>query len=166
MNLKEQCIYLKRFAFLVLLLLGCQAKNLGEKEVHELGRKNKSYVNMLMVQYVAPSEKYKQRVPPPPIGWSYLTVGATYKGDTLRILLDTVKELVSLSEIADSPVDSVSIASLVKGESFLKLNEKALKEAYVIGRSASIDSVRLNGKKYTLEYYFNEEGYQKQHLNF
>lgn len=153
------------FAFVVLLLAGCQAQSFEEKETNRLGRKNKSYVSTLMVQYVAPSERYEGTVPPPPIGWSYLTVGATYKGDSLRILVDTVRELVSLSEMADAPVDSASIASLVKGNSFLTLNEEALKEAYVIKPSASIDSFRSHGKEYILEYYFDDKGYQKKPLD-
>lgn len=165
MNIKERCIYYRRFAFLVLLLAGCQTKNAEEKKADEFGRKSESYVSTLMVQYVAPSERYEGTVPPPPIGWSYLTVGATYKGDSLRILVDTVRELVSLSEMADAPVDSASIASLVKGNSFLTLNEEALKEAYVIKPSASIDSFRSHGKEYILEYYFDDKGYQKKPLD-
>lgn len=167
MNLKEPAIYMRLFVLLVLLLVGCQKSNgIVEEYPNEQGRKNIAYVNTLMVQHVNPSVKNEGQVPPPPIGWSYLTVGATYKDDTLRILLETVKELVKISLLANSPVDSVSIASLIKGDKFLRLNEKGLKESFVIDPVASIDSVKLHGKEYTLKHYFNERGYQKVFLDF
>lgn len=167
MNLKSLSIHIKLLVFLIPLLVGCQkGTNHVEEYPVEQGRKNIAYVNTLMVQYVNPSAKYEGQLPAPPIGWDYLTVGATYNDDTLRILLDTVKELVKISMLADSPVDSVSIASLIKGENFLRLNEKALKKVFVIKPFESIDSVKLHGKEYTLKYFFDEKGYQKVHLKF
>ena len=147
---------------LLLLLGGCQTKNeLVESQPYEQGRKNKLYVKTLMHQYVAPSERKNRSLPltlpPPPIGFSYLTVGATYKGDTLRILLHTVRELVEISEIAGSPTDSAYIASLVKGDNLLKLDGEAIKEVSIIKPWASVDSVRSQGKQYTLNYYFKKK---------
>jgi hypothetical protein len=166
MSLREPATYLYLFVLLILLLIGCQKKNnIVEDHPDEQGRKHKRYVKAIMTHFVAPSQRNADLLPPPPIGWSYLTVGATYEGDTLRIMLDTVKELVDLSTLAGAPTDSASIASVVKGENLLNLNEKAFGEASIIKPLASIDSVRSQGRQYTLKHYFKESGYQKVHLS-
>ncbi len=158
-------MYVGLLGFLVLLLTGCRSTPV-EELPDEQGRKNRSYVKALMFQYVSPNERYEGRMPPPPIGFSYLTIGATYKSDTLRILLHTVRELVDISETAGSQTDSAYIASLIKGEDLLDLNKEAIEESYVIKPLASIDSVKSRGRQYTLDYYFTENGYQKVHLSF
>ena len=157
---------MRLFVLLVLLLVGCQKRNnIVEEYPDEKGRRHKRYVKAIMTHFVAPNQRNADLLPPPPIGRSFLTVGATYEGDTLRILLDTVKELVDLSILAGSPTDSASIASVVKGEKLLNLNEKAFGEASIIKPWASVDSVRSQGKQYTLNYYFKKSGYQKVHLS-
>ncbi|PSR54092.1 hypothetical protein AHMF7605_11450 [Adhaeribacter arboris] len=155
------------FVLLLIFLTGCQSKHEPvEKVPNEQGRENESYVKALMTHYVAPSTRSKDLLPPPPLGYSYFTAGATYKGDTLRILLNTVKELVDLSVLAGESTDSVSIVSLVKGETLLELNEEAKNETKVIKRWASVDSIKSQGKNYTLNHYFSESGMQRKNLDF
>jgi hypothetical protein len=136
------------------------------KLLEEQGRKGAPYVKAIMSGYKAPDEKSMNLLPPPPNAYSYFSVGATFKGDTVKILVRrTIRELVDLSKLAGQPTDSVTIASLVKGESLLELNEEAKKEAQIIKVSANIDSVKLKGKDYTVNYYFDPSGYQKNTLN-
>ena len=151
----------------LIYLTACQSKHEPvEKLPNEQGRKNENYVKALMTHYVAPSARSKDLVPPPSIGYSYFTVGATYKADTLRVLLNTVKELVDLSLLAGESTDSVSIVSLIKGETMLQLNEEAKSETKDVKRRASVDSIESQGKKYTLNHYFNESGMQRKSFDF
>lgn len=149
------------------LLFGCQSKpETIIKLPEEQGRKRAPYVKAIMSGYRAPGEKSVNLLPPPSNAYSYFSVGATFKGDTVKILVRrTIRELVDLSELAGQPTDSVTIASLVKGESLLVLNEEAKREAQIIKVSANIDSVRSKGKDFTVNYYFDPSGYQKKNLN-
>lgn len=90
MNFREPAIHMRLFVLLVLLLVGCQKRNSNvEQHPDEQGRKHERYVKAIMTHFVAPSQRDANSLPPPPIGRTFLTVGATYEGDTLRILLDT-----------------------------------------------------------------------------
>ncbi len=154
-------------AFLLVYLAACQSKQAPIKKLpNEQGRKNEDYIKALMTHYAAPSARSKDLPPPPSIGNSYFTVGATYKGDTLRILLYTVKELLDLSLLAGASTDSVLIVSFIKGGTMLRLNEEAKKETKVVKYSASVDSIKSQGKDYTLKYYFSESGMQKKNFDF
>jgi hypothetical protein len=147
------------------ILLGCQSKTEPSKDVPEpQGRKSSGYVEALMSHYRAPETEIKGQLPPPPIGYAYFTVGATDEEDTVRILLDTVKELIDLSILAKQPADSITIASLVRGESLLKLNPEAKQKASLIKHRASLDSIIQKGKKFTLDSLFTKSGMQKDNL--
>jgi hypothetical protein len=149
------------------LLFGCQSKpETIIKLPEEQGRKKLTYVKAIMSGYRAPGEKSVNLLPPPPNAYSYFSVGATFKGDTVKILVGrTIRELVDLSELAGQPTDSITLASLVNGEGLLELNEEAKREAQIIKVSENIDSVKLKGKDYTVNYYFDPSGYQKNTLN-
>lgn len=156
------------FSFgLCLFFMCCQGKiEPFEKSPDYQGRQDKAYVNAIMNRYLDPRKENKNQLPPSPLGISYFTIDAKYKSDTLRILIDTVSDLVKLSRIADSSTDSVFISKLVKGESLLHLNDIAFKQAFVIKHSAKVDSVKSKGKDYTVNYYFKENGWQRKPLNF
>ncbi|WP_299821596.1 hypothetical protein [uncultured Pontibacter sp.] len=149
----------------LLFLVSCQIEPKSKTEISELyGERSKGFVKALMTHYRNPYKEYKEQLPPPPIGSFLFTVGAINGEDTVRILLDTVSELVKLSIIANQPLDSATIASIVKGEKLLTLNAEAMGNALVIEPSSRIDSIIQKGKKFTLDSLFTERGMQKKNL--
>jgi hypothetical protein len=166
MNLKEQLVIVLSSLMLVLLFIGCQSKTeLSENQFGESGRRSKRYVKAIMTHYVAPDPRNMNLLPAPPEGNSFFTVGAAYKGDSLQVLLSTVKELVGMSKLAGLPTDSASIASIVNGDNLLILNAEAFRIATTIKPYASVDSLKSQGKQHIINYYFSENGYQRKQLS-
>lgn len=118
----------------------------------------------LMTHYRIQGKISKEQLPPPPVGYAFFTAGAAYGEDTVRILLDTVKELVELSVLANQPTDSITIASIVKGDRLLRLNPEAKQNASVIKPWESLDSITRRGKEFTLDSLFTKSGMQKKNL--
>lgn len=152
----------------VLLLLGCQRDGHTLKNpTTEEGRKLDSFIKGVMHNYTPYYSKretdpeYISRVPGAVRPHYLFTVDATYKGDTVRILLTKLWKLVELSKRVGAPTDSLSLVALVKGERQLELNEDAMDRVTVVRKWKSVDSVTKKGKQPTLNYYFRDNGYIK-----
>lgn len=117
-----------------------------------------------MTHYTAPNKIKKEQLPPPQIGYSFFTIGGLNGVDTVRILFDTVRDLVELSLLAQQPTDSISIVSLIKGKNFLVLNAAALKEANIVKPWMPLDFILSKGKQFTLDSLFTKKGTQKTNL--
>ncbi len=152
------------FQLFIMILFGCKSKEQAQKEVSiEEGRLLDSFVKGIMHRYTAYYSKRKVD-PRLPTDWrpEYLyTVGATYKGDTIRILQKGLWDLIELCEETGAPIDSLSLAGLVKTEKLLKLNKNAMDGVFIVRKWKSVDSVATAGKQEFLNYYFNDDGFLK-----
>ncbi|WP_192823551.1 hypothetical protein [Rufibacter sp. LB8] len=151
--------------FLLISFSNCH-KSVKRSETYGSGRRNSEYIKALMTQYIHPSTIGLKTLPPPPIGISYFTIGAICKGDSIRVLVNTVKELVDLSLVAHNSTDSAEIVKIIKGEDFLSLNEDAKAQVKVVYPIKRIDSIRTKGKDFFINHFFEESGLQKESLDF
>ncbi|MBC5772989.1 hypothetical protein H8S95_02850 [Pontibacter sp. KCTC 32443] len=159
------------FLLFVFLLFGCQkVGNNAENSTTNEGRKLDNFIKGVMHNYTPYYSKretdpdYVVQVPGALRPNYFFTIGATYRGDTIRILLPELWELIELSEIVGSPKDSLSLVELVKGTKLLMLNKEAMDQVTVIRKWKSVDSVAAQGKRQLLDHYFRDNGYRKSDL--
>jgi hypothetical protein len=161
-----------QFAWLCLwasttMFLGCQVETQNNNFTPpESGRKSDNFVKGIMHHYTIISRadsdpEYGIRVGGARISDFFFTVGATYKEDTFRVLLPDLWQLNKLIERNELPSDSLLMASLVKGEKLLEFNVSSMHSLDIVREWKSVDLIKSKGKKYFLDYYFKENGFQK-----